>query len=516
MKQLILFSLLLLFLVACDKDPSPPLAPIVATGNASNVENTTATVNISISDVSKTKEIGVLYSTNSTELTSTNAQKGNIENFTSGDNTVSLTGLLPGTIYYYMAFTTDGTDFIYGAINNFTTGIDYPILTTNSVTGISSTKAICGGNITSSGGGNVTTRGVCWSKNIDPLVSLLTKSVDEKGTGSFSSNITGLQPETTYYVRAYATNEKGTAYGIGVTFTTLPISLPSITTSNVIFITTSSAISGGNITSDGGVTINKQGVCWSTSSNPTISNSTTSDGKSTEVFTSSIIGLTSNTTYYLRAYATNIAGTAYGDDVSFITDKSSATITDIDGNVYHTVTIGEQTWMVENLKTTRYRNGETIPLVMDNASWATLSTGAYCDYNNTPSNSITYGKLYNWYAVNDSRNIAPTGWHVPSDDEWTILTTYLGGESVAGGKLKEIGTEHWKSPNTGATNETGFFALPGGRRGYYIDTDSNWWSTTEENSAQVWILDVNNNGRAVSRYSLEKHGGLSVRCIKDL
>ena len=163
------------------------------------------------------------------------------------------------------------------------------------------------------------------------------------------------------------------------------------------------------------------------------------------------------------------------DPFNQVNNQNAATVTDIDGNVYHTVTIGTQTWMVENLKTTRYRNGEAIPNITDNASWAALITCAYCDYNNIPSNSITYGKLYNWYAVNDSRNIAPMGWHVSTDAEWTTLTTFLGGTSIAGGKLKENGTIHWNSPNVGATNETGFSALPGGYRlnsGFYGAGDS--------------------------------------------
>jgi uncharacterized protein (TIGR02145 family) len=424
MKRLILFTILLLFFVACDKDPNPPLAPTITTGNAGNVENTTATVSLSITDVSKTKEMGVLYSRSSSGLTSINAQKGSIKNFISGDNSVSLTGLLPGTTYYYMAFTSDGYGFIYGAINNFTTGIDYPILTTNSVTNISSTHAICGGTIANNGGGNITACGVCWSTSNYPTIGLSTKTIDGNGTVSFSSNITGLQPETTFYVRAYATNQKGTAYGSQMSFTTT-IALPA-----------------------------------------------------------------------------------------------SGSVSDIDGNVYHFITIGTQVWMVENLKTTRYRNGATIPNVTDNASWAALSTGALCDCDNAPSNSITYGKLYNWYAINDSRNIAPIGWHVPSDAEWTTLTTYLGGESIAGGKLKEIGTAHWPSPNTGATNSSGFTALPGGYRYSngtfdYAAILGEWWSSTEYTATYPFFRYLSFADTKVGVSTNNKLCGLSIRCIRD-
>ena len=156
-----------------------------------------------------------------------------------------------------------------------------------------------------------------------------------------------------------------------------------------------------------------------------------------------------------------------------ICGPETGTVTDIDGNTYQTVKIGDQWWMAENLKVTCYRNGDAIPNITDGTTWASLSTGAYCEYNNDINNVATYGRLYNWYAVTDSRNIAPAGWHVPSDAEWKQLEMYLGmSQSEAdatgwrgtdeGGKLKEVGTMHWNSPNTGATNESGFTALPGG------------------------------------------------------
>ena len=174
------------------------------------------------------------------------------------------------------------------------------------------------------------------------------------------------------------------------------------------------------------------------------------------------------------------------DDNNNPVTPSGVTVTDTDGNVYHTVIIGEQVWMSENLKTTKYRNGNPIPKVSDGTTWSNHSIGAYCNYNKYEDNSTTYGRLYNWYAVNDSRNIAPTGWHIPSDAEWTTLTTYLGGECVAGGNLKETGITHWQSPNTGATNKTGFTALPGGYRHcngdfFCMCRNASFWSSTEHN-----------------------------------
>ena len=297
--------------------------------------------------------------------------------------------------------------------------------------------------------------------------------------------------------------------------------IPVLTTTAVSNITQTMASCGGNITSDGGATVTARGVCWSTNQNPTIADSKTTDGTSAGSFTSNITGLTAGTIYYVRAYATNSAGTGYGSAMSFTTQGgTTGTVTDIDGNVYHTVTIGTQVWMVENLKTTKYRDGTSIPNVTDNTAWNNLTTGAYCDYNNTPSNSATYGKLYNWYAATDAHNIAPTGWHVPTDAEWTTLTTYLGGASIAGSKLKETGTTHWPSPNTGATNETGFTALPGGYRsnGGPFDSIGNyclWWSASEFSATDAWYRYMFHNYSFVNRLNLSKEMGYSVRCVRD-
>lgn len=208
------------------------------------------------------------------------------------------------------------------------------------------------------------------------------------------------------------------------------------------------------------------------------------------------------------------------DDKNNNTTSTPATVTDIDGNLYHTVTIGSQVWLVENLKTTKYRNGDPIPNFSASTQWAGASTGAYCDYDNDTNNAAIYGHLYNWHAVNDSRNIAPTGWHVATDSEWVAMVNYLGGDSVAGGKMKEAGTTHWQSPNTGATNSSGLTALPGGYRwvsgtfakiGYF----GRWWcSTTYDNyNANDFIL---NNDDAVGSKGYNLKGvGYSVRCVRD-
>jgi uncharacterized protein (TIGR02145 family) len=200
-------------------------------------------------------------------------------------------------------------------------------------------------------------------------------------------------------------------------------------------------------------------------------------------------------------------------------------VTDVEGNVYKTVKIGNQWWMAENLKTTRYNDSTHIPLVMDSTTWFNLHTPGYCWYNNNETAyKDTYGALYNWFTVNTGK-LAPIGWHIPTDDEWTILINYLGGKDVAGGKMKETGTVHWESPNKDATNESGFTALPGGERGNISWPDSrfefagiryggNWWTATEKATAGgICLLSYYTPYAGTSDYF--KVDGLSVRCVRD-
>ena len=184
------------------------------------------------------------------------------------------------------------------------------------------------------------------------------------------------------------------------------------------------------------------------------------------------------------------------------------------------VTIGSQIWTNPNLDVVTYRNGDIIPQVTDPTAWAALTTGAWCYYNNDPANNTKYGKMYNWYAVNDIRGLAPIGYHVPTDAEWTVLTTYLGGTTVAGSKMKEVGTTNWNSPNTDATNMSLFTGLPGGNRdinGNYFDVGNygNWWSSTEYNINTAWGRYLYNSSGNVQRTNYYKKDGLSVRLIKD-
>jgi uncharacterized protein (TIGR02145 family) len=186
---------------------------------------------------------------------------------------------------------------------------------------------------------------------------------------------------------------------------------------------------------------------------------------------------------------------------------------------YSSIQIGTQQWMKKNLDVVTYRNGDIIPQVTDPTVWANLTTGAWCYYNNDPANGAIYGKLYNWYAVNDARGLAPQGWHIPTDEEWSTLSTFLGGISVAGGKMKTTGTTRWTTPNTGATNESGFSGLPGG---YCFDGDfygvgdyGYWWSSSEDDANRAWSRFLSYSNDNAYQYSGIKRSGFSVRCLGD-
>jgi uncharacterized protein (TIGR02145 family) len=204
-------------------------------------------------------------------------------------------------------------------------------------------------------------------------------------------------------------------------------------------------------------------------------------------------------------------------------DSGNSIVFDIDGNKYHTIIIGNQIWMVENLKTVHYRNGDPVPQIINSTDWTSARSGAYCDYNNDVSFAKTYGHYYNWHAVNDSRNLAPLGWHVPSEAEWNALINFLGGSNVAGGKLKESGLNHWITPNAGGSNSSGFTGLPGGNRSNLsgnfgtMGVVGRWWSSTEApfGISTSWHFDLFNATADVNLDNSFKENGFSVRCIKD-
>ena len=422
-----------------------------------------------------------------------------------------------------------------------------PTVITDEVSNITSSSAVCGGSVSYTGEATIINRGICWSTSPNPTIND-NSTFDGNGIGSFTSNIIGLTPGTTYYVRAYATSSANiTGYGEQVTFNTLA-TIPSVTTSMVSNITDNSATCGGNVVHNGGAAVTSRGVCWSTSQNPTIGDNHTTDGSGTGAFISTLTNLIPGTTYFVRAYATNSVGTAYGEVFTFTTTYVDAqpcpnmpTLTDYDGNMYNTVQIGSQCWMKENLRTTHNADGTSIPLGYD-----TSYTIAYRYYpNNDPSTVNTFGYLYNYSALTHAascsnsnpsgvQGICPNGWHVPSYSEWTQLNNYVSSQSeyLCGSNASYIAkalasTTDWQSSNVNCSignnlnlnNATGFSALPAGGRVAYIfgyGSHAVFWSISENTEFSNIVIYLRNDFKNIATGGYGTMWcGHSVRCIRN-
>ena len=491
---------------------------IISTRDITNISTTTASSGGDISNAGggTITAKGVCWATtaNPTIANSHTDNGTGTANFAS-----NLTLLVQGTTYHVKAYATNSAGTAYGNEVVFTTTAVSPaVVSTTDATLITATTAHSGGIITSAGGGNISARGVCWSTSPNPTTGDQ-KSSNGTGIGAFASDISGLLSATLYYVRAYATNEAGTFYGNEITFTTITVVLPVVTTATVTSITAFSASSGGNVTDAGNGTISARGVCWATTSGPTIAGSHTTDATGTGSFTSTLTELAGSTTYYVRAYATNAAGTSYGGELTFTTFAA----TDADGNNYSSVVIGAQTWLVENLKTTRYNNGDLIgtTATMTQDITAEVSPKYQWPCNGSETNVADYGRFYTYYTVTDSRGVCPTGWHVPADAEWETMKTFLGGETPAGTKIKETGTAHWQGPNAFATNETGFTARGGGFRqvdGIYVSLTITgyFWSTTPGTAPDMaYGQGLHWNDALLLKGGYFRNDGVSVRCLKN-
>lgn len=438
-----------------------------------------------------------------------------------------------------------------------------PVVITYDVSSITKNSASCGGLIVDEGTSGVISKGVAWSTKSDPTLSDYTTN-EGTGPGDFLSTISGLEASETYHVRAYASNKEGTGYGMSISFKTLPLEVPKLVIDSIESITDKTARCSFRILSDGGSVVLNSGLIWSKDTSELIF----SDGyivkdaqfnvegftRVSKIYKSTAVKLTSDTEYYMRVFAYNKAGIGYSKilkfrtltklnpEINFNPEITYGNITDQDGNTYKTVIIGNQEWMAENLKAVTYNDGSTVyqsgvdyfvnPIPMD-----------FVWYNRDISFKAEYGALYSWFAVKKA-GLCPTGWHVPSVDEWYEMIHTLDTSAInplnppygdifsylAGGMLKESGQRHWADPNSWASNSTGFTALPSGTAyAQYPDykfellgSGSLMWTTYElviQSHGQTVGFNVHlkvgldyNSGSVFKRYG-DNFG--SVRCVRS-
>jgi uncharacterized protein (TIGR02145 family) len=377
--------------------------------------------------------------------------------------------------------------------------------------------------------------GLCCSTKANPTVDdiILTDSVWR--SNSFKMKITGLLGNTKYYLRAFATNKNGVGYGNEVSFTTKPATVPVLFTETATNITSGTVTSGGQLLNSGGANVTDLGICWSNSINPTSADFKISYTVDSGHFISPLTGLSPATTYYVRTYATNKLGTGYGNEITFTTRTAETTVTDIDGNVYSTVKIGEQTWLEQNLKTTRYLNGDLIgTTIPENKDIFHESDPKYqWAYNGDERNVPLYGRLYTWFVASDARGVCPIGWHVATHNEWLSLIEYLAmngyGFGGSGKKLAKsiASTSGWfASDSLGSpgndqskNNSSGFSGLPGGGRGEesfgYAGYGAYWWSSSDTLGFPFDGCNIFYTFSKLFYGNRSGHAGFSIRCIKD-
>jgi uncharacterized protein (TIGR02145 family) len=439
-----------------------------------------------------------------------------------GDGAFSrtVTGLSRSFTYYVIAYATNLKGTSWGSEINFSTQPEVARVITTTISNITGYSARIGGTISSDGGTAITEKGIYWGTSATPLTGG-TKVAMGSGSGDFSDSLASLNPGTKYYIMAYAVNSIGASYGEIKSFTTLG-NIPEVRNLAYTGLSATGITLKGLVSSNDLSTIVVFEYGTTTTYGQTIVPAKSPVSGNNDTVAVNITGLVPLTLYHSRIKATNDMGTVYSNDLTYTTVITgiAGTVSDFEGNSYKTIGIGYQQWMTENLRAVKYNNGTAVPPVKNDSIWAQLSGPGYCWYaKDSLAGYMSYGALYNWYTINNGQ-LCPTGWHVPSNDDITILVNYLGGAGEAGGILKETGTAHWNSPNTGATNKYGFTALAGGKRLAdgsfdFMKVEANWWSSTEYSTINSSNLTIQFNYSNSFQAYTNKKIGMSVRCVKD-
>jgi uncharacterized protein (TIGR02145 family) len=411
----------------------------------------------------------------------------------------------------------------------YMTSCDYyinpPYTSSTWISDITTMSATAKSRIILDGGSDLNESGFCWNTSGYPTKADFhceAGMINER----FTSKLKDLSSGTKYYIRSYAENKAGIHYGEVTSFTTTANKLPLVSTPWVIFVSHNSVMcTGGGISFDNTYNVLSKGICWSTSKNPTIANALLDLGPGFGDLGGIIEGLTPGTVYYLRAYATNVVGTTYGENKAIRTFDGFTT--DFEGHVYSTVHLGNQEWMSRNLETRYFSNGDKInttgtPTVNIEQEDKPLYQWPFLGYDDHPELLDDYGRLYTWYTATDSRKICPTGWHLPSIDEWNELLVHLGGDAVTYGVLNSSYNYSWDSIlNAGATEGSFSAQLAGfrtvtGQFQYGSNYGTYWWSSTEVSSENVYSIYCGKTTvEKVVKLDSSKKNGFSVRCVKD-
>jgi uncharacterized protein (TIGR02145 family) len=475
--------------VSVSTAPGPPTGVSATAGNSTATVSFTAPLNIGGSTI--------------TVYTVTSNPGGIMA--TGATSPINITGLTNGISY---TFTVTATNSVGNSVASAASSAVIPVTVPGAPTGVVAT----GGNSSAS---------VAFVAPVSNGGSAITGYTVTSNPGNFTAsgatspiNVTGLTNGLAYTFTVIATTAVGNSVASAASTAVTPVTVPDAPTSVVA--------TAGNISasvafvapaSNGGSAI----TGYTVTSNP---GNLTATGATSPI---NVTGLTNGTAYTFTVIATTAVGNSIASAASTAVTPNAcptATISDYSGNPYNTVSIGTQCWMGSNLKTTQYRNGDGIAYVWDASDWAARTTGAQSGYDNNSSNTAIYGNFYNWYAVADARGLCPMGWHVPTDAEWTTLTTFLGGESVAGGKMKTIGTTYWISQSAGTNNSSGFSGLPGGIRGTLgvfsdVGQHATFWSASLVGDGNVWYRRLNYYDDIFNKSPAQPVVGFSVRCLRD-